>query len=128
MKRPSTVPAVCSIDFALELIARRWKPAIVWSLRVGPRRFSELQQVLTGISHKILIENLRELVRDGVVTRQRLRARYVQYALTDLGERLLPVLDVLDEFGTERQRATGRRTLLTFNLPRPTARAEPNES
>jgi len=71
---------------AVRVIAKKWKPAIVWSLRSGARRFSELQEVLPGLAHKVLIQQLRELVQDGVVAREAASggARRVQYVLPGL--------------------------------------------
>jgi DNA-binding HxlR family transcriptional regulator len=69
----------------------KWTPKILRSLEGAPRRFTELQTVLRGITPKVLTESLRAMERDGLLTRtayDEVPAR-VEYELTDLGRSLL---------------------------------------
>ncbi|MFC4010396.1 winged helix-turn-helix transcriptional regulator [Nonomuraea purpurea] len=72
-------------------IGDKWTAKIVRSLESGPRRFTELQTVLRGITPKVLTESLRAMERDGLLTRtayDEIPPRVV-YELTDLGRSLL---------------------------------------
>ena len=91
-------------ELALKVIQGRWKLLILRELVDGIRRFSDLQRALDGVSQKVLTAQLRDLETDGVVHRTvhpEVPPR-VEYALTDLGVALLPVLDGLHAWG-ERQ-------------------------
>jgi DNA-binding HxlR family transcriptional regulator len=91
-------------ELALKVIQGRWKLLILRELVDGIRRFSDLQRALEGVSQKVLTAQLRDLETDGVVHRTvypEVPPR-VEYALTDLGVALLPVLDGLHAWG-ERQ-------------------------
>lgn len=72
---------------ALDRLAHKWTPLIVWALKAGPMRFTALRAAVPGVTSQVLTRALRDLERDGIVAR-----RYfpevpprVEYALTDLG-------------------------------------------
>jgi DNA-binding HxlR family transcriptional regulator len=107
MLLPTVLPSAASgLETAARVIGARWAPSIVYVLSSGDRRFGELQRVL-GISHKVLIQRLRELVREGVVDRQVITGgpRHVRYTLTALGVQLLPILELLSDWGAQRDAA-----------------------
>jgi DNA-binding HxlR family transcriptional regulator len=85
----------CPVELTLDVIGGKWKPLLLWELRAGPRRFGALRSSLPGIAHKVLAEQLRELERAGIVVRteRAARIRHVEYALSDFGATLAPVLD-----------------------------------
>ncbi|WP_240902744.1 helix-turn-helix domain-containing protein [Caulobacter sp. SLTY] len=90
------------------MLEGRWKMVILFQLFGGePRRFSELERAIPAVSQKMLIQQLRELERDGIVA----RTVYpqvppkVEYRLTQWGEALCPALDALLEWGAKRPRA-----------------------
>ncbi|OUL86356.1 winged helix-turn-helix transcriptional regulator, partial [Paraburkholderia hospita] len=60
----------CGIEVALTVIGGKWKPLVLFHLNHGPRRFGELKRLVTGISEKVLIQQLRELADDGVIIRR----------------------------------------------------------
>lgn len=67
-----------------------------------PWRFNELKKNLTGISQKVLTDSLRSMESDGIITRTvypEVPPR-VEYALSDLGETMRPILDAMQEWGT----------------------------
>jgi DNA-binding HxlR family transcriptional regulator len=75
-------------------IGDKWTAKIITCLKAGPRRFSELQVPLRGITPKVLTESLRALERDGMVTRTaypEIPPR-VEYELTELGRSLFEPL------------------------------------
>ena len=100
MKRKSNLPE-CPVATAVELIGGKWKLLIIRNLRVRPWRFNELQRDLDGISQKVLTDSLRQLIDDGLVYRHDFKQMppKVEYGLTDLGKKLLPVMDSLADFG-----------------------------
>ena len=100
--RPS---AIVGLETAVDAIAARWAPSILYLLAAGDRRFGELHRELTGISHKVLIQRLRALERHGLVRRQVITGgpRHVRYALTPIGLQLLPILELLRDWGAQRQ-------------------------
>ena len=100
MKRKSELPE-CPVATAVELIGGKWKLLIIRNLRVRPWRFNELQRDLDGISQKVLTDSLRQLIDDGLVYRYDFKQMppKVEYGLTDLGKKLLPVMDSLADFG-----------------------------
>lgn len=100
MKTKNELPP-CPVATAVALVGGKWKLLIIWNLRVRPWRFNELQRSLEGVSQKMLTDSLRQLIDDGLVYRhdyQEMPPR-VDYSLTELGEKLLPILDALADFG-----------------------------
>lgn len=101
MKTKEELPA-CPVATAVTLIGGKWKLLILRNLRTRPWRFNELQRDLDGISQKVLTDSLRQMIDDDLVYRhdyQELPPR-VEYGLTDLGTKMLPILDSLADFGT----------------------------
>jgi len=93
----------CGLDAAIDVVGGKWKPMVLWALHVQPRRFGVLRRELPGISEKVLIQQLRELVRDGVVHREVVEQvpPNVVYSLTELGESLDRALAPLGEWGEQ---------------------------
>jgi DNA-binding HxlR family transcriptional regulator len=73
----------------------KWKLIIVYSLAESPKHFAGLRQLLTSISQKVLSQQLRELISDGIVHRQPTGTipAPVEYSLTDYGRTLLPLVE-----------------------------------
>lgn len=92
---------VCGFDAAVDIIGGKWKPLILWALRDEPHRFGALRRAIDGISEKMLIQQLREMERDGLVHREALQQvpPKVVYSLTPLGESLKDALMPLVEWG-----------------------------
>ncbi|MBP3487230.1 MAG: helix-turn-helix transcriptional regulator [Roseburia sp.] len=91
----------CPVATTVQLIGSKWKLLIIRNLRQRPWRFNELKKDLEGISQKVLTDSLRALEEDGIVTRTvyaEVPPR-VEYALSELGESMGPILDSMAEFG-----------------------------
>ena len=86
---------------ALQLIGDKWTLLVVRDLARGPRRTTELIDGLHPISSRTLVARLRDMERDGFVSRREfsISPPHVEYTLTERGRRLLPVIDVLRELG-----------------------------
>ncbi|MFJ7726141.1 winged helix-turn-helix transcriptional regulator [Neobacillus sp. NPDC097160] len=95
----------CEKELTLSIISGKWKVVILWHLGVeGPHRFSELQRLFPKISHKILTNQLRELMEDGIVHREVFPEipPKVEYSMTELGMTLLPIVEMMYEWGKKR--------------------------
>lgn len=91
----------CPVSFTLGQIGGRWKPNILFHLLDGKKRYSELKKNLPHISEKILIEKLKELEADGLVSRKAkpVVPPFVEYELSKKGNSLKPVLDSIATWG-----------------------------
>ena len=90
--------AARGIAEALQIIQGRWKLQLLFELFPGePRRFSDLQRALVGVSAKVLTEQLRQLEEDGVITREVFAEvpPRVEYRMSAWGRSLCPALDGL---------------------------------
>ena len=92
------------IDAALDVIGGKWKPLVLYQLKEGTLRFSGiLAKVQPKITQRMLTKELRELERDGLITRK-VYAEVppkVEYSLTERGASLIPILDQLCDWGYE---------------------------
>ena len=88
----------------LEFIGGRWKTIILYTLRLGTRRFGELSVRIPSISRKVLTQQLKELESHGLVKREQFNEipPRVEYSLTDLGLSLSKVLQEMENWGIER--------------------------
>lgn len=105
-----TDPHTCGMGVAVEVFEGKWKAFIMWVLADGPRRFGETRRLVTGISEKVLTQQLRELEADGVVHREEhdeVPPR-VEYSLTEHGRRLYDLLELLDAWGQEHLTARSK--------------------
>ncbi|GAB4574646.1 MAG: catDE operon transcriptional regulator CatR [Anaerolineae bacterium] len=82
---------------AVEILGKRWTELIIKVLMDGPMRFSELAEQLEVVSDRVISERLKELEAEGIVTRNVIPDTpvRVEYALTDKGRALKPVLEAL---------------------------------
>jgi DNA-binding HxlR family transcriptional regulator len=98
----ATAPFTCGLEAALMVVGGKWKPLILFHLGPGKRRFGELRRLVSGVSEKMLIQQLRELQADGVIERIDFKEvpPRVEYAVTPLGRSLAEALMPLCEWGT----------------------------
>ena len=101
MKTKAELLPDCPVATTVQLIGNKWKLLIIRNLRVRPWRFNELHKNLDGISQKVLTDSLRSMEADGLITRTvyaEVPPR-VEYALSELGETLRPILDAMETWG-----------------------------
>lgn len=93
----------CPVETTLLLISNRWKVLVIRDLLGGTKRFGELKKSVGNISQKVLTSNLRSMEEDGLLTREVFPEvpPHVEYTLTETGYSLKPVLDSMDDWGTE---------------------------
>jgi len=94
LRRPNPVGG-CPLTAALAAIGGKWKLIIVYWLAEAPKHFAALRKVMPGISQKVLTQQLRELVSDGIAHRRPTGAipAPVEYSLTDYGRSVLPLVE-----------------------------------
>lgn len=100
MKTKEELPA-CPVAATVQLIGSKWKLLIMRNLLARPWRFNELQKDLEGISQKVLTDSLRSMEADGIVTRTvypEVPPR-VEYALSELGESMRPIIASMEQWG-----------------------------
>ncbi len=102
----------CAVERALAIVGAKWTLLILHNLMGGPKRFGELQRLIPGASPKMLAARLRQLVQFGLVT----RTAYpevpprVEYALTEAGRTVWPIVDSLAEWGEKLEPAQRSRS------------------
>ena len=95
----------CPVAPTVQLIGSKWKLLILRNLLARPWRFNELKKNLEGISQKVLTDSLRALEEDGIV----IRTVYpevpprVEYALSELGDSMRPIISAMEQWGLEYQ-------------------------
>jgi DNA-binding HxlR family transcriptional regulator len=94
----------CPVQATINVLSGKWKVQAVWHLSFGPRRFAEIRDLLRGVSEKVLTAQLRELERDGVVSRAAVRSSppRVTYSLSPAGQTLIPLLEDLCDWGSKQ--------------------------
>lgn len=91
----------CPVATTVQLIGSKWKILILRDLLTGTKRYNELRRSLEGVSQKVLTATLKSMVEDGLV----IRTAYpevpprVEYSLTEIGESLRPIIDVMKQWG-----------------------------
>ncbi|AQR94828.1 winged helix-turn-helix transcriptional regulator [Clostridium saccharoperbutylacetonicum] len=94
----------CPLAHTLKVIEGKWKLPILWVLsQNGTLRFNELKRSIEGINNMMLTSSLKELENDGLINRIQYNEvpPHVDYSLSEIGEKFLPVLDELAKFSTE---------------------------
>jgi DNA-binding HxlR family transcriptional regulator len=99
----------CGLEAALDIVGGKWKVLILWRLHPQTRRFGELKRLVTGISEKMLIQQLREMEADGIVQRKVYHEvpPRVEYSLTRFGVSLNDALEPLCEWGERHMKRIG---------------------
>jgi DNA-binding HxlR family transcriptional regulator len=93
----------CPVATTVSLIGNKWKLLIIRNLLNGKARFGDLKDGIEGISQKVLTDNLKSMVNDGII----IRTAYneipprVEYELSDLGNSLRPIIDSMKIWGEE---------------------------
>ena len=91
----------CPVEITLQLIGSKWTVLILRDLSTGTKRFGELKKSLGNITQKFLTHNLKEMEKNGLLTRKVYPEvpPKVEYSLTDLGHSLQPILDSMYKWG-----------------------------
>lgn len=101
----------CPVATTLMLIGNKWKIFIIQQLMDRPFRFGELRRTIPGISEKVLTDNLRAMEKDGIITRTvfpEVPPR-TEYALSELGNTMRPIIESMATWGTGYQQLVRER-------------------
>ncbi len=93
----------CTVAVTLDIIGGKWKSLILWQLSFKTLRFSQLQRRLSSVTQKMLTQQLRELESNGLVHREVFAEvpPRVEYSLTELGESVVPILQLMCQWGKD---------------------------
>ena len=107
MAKAVAITDQCPMEIGLNILGGKWKLKILWQISKGAVRFNELQRRLGKITTKTLTQQLRELEDQKIVQRTVYpdNPPKVEYALTELGKSIYPVLKSLCDWGTNYQAA-----------------------
>ncbi len=92
----------CPVEITLSLLGDKWKVLILWELFERTKRYGELNKAISGISQKMLTQQLRQMERDDLIKRKvyaEVPPR-VEYSLTEIGGSLKPILDAMHKWGS----------------------------
>ncbi len=106
MRKKEEMPA-CPVATTVQLIGSKWKLLILRNLLQRPWRFNELQRDLEGVSQKVLTDSLRSMEADGIITRTVYPEvpPHVEYALSELGETMRPIVQAMEQWGYSYRKA-----------------------
>jgi DNA-binding HxlR family transcriptional regulator len=93
----------CSLKDVLDVIGGKWAMPIIYILSKGKMRFKELERSIEGINTRMLVKELKNLEANGIITREVFATvpPTVEYALTKKGNKLLPSIKSLHQWGQE---------------------------
>ena len=96
----------CPVATTVQLIGNKWKLLILRNLMARPWRFNEMLRSIPGISQKVLTDNLRALEKDGIISRTVFPEvpPWVEYALSELGDSMRPIIDAMQAWGVNYQK------------------------
>jgi len=88
-------------EAAFQVLGKRWTGLIIQALINGPKRFKDISETVAGVSDRVLVERLKELEEEGLVARNVYPETPVriEYALTDKGCGLKPVMEEMQKWG-----------------------------
>jgi DNA-binding HxlR family transcriptional regulator len=94
----------CCTSVTMGVIGGKWKSVILYHLIKGPLRYNELRKQMPGVTERTLSLQLQQLQEDGVVRREVFTSKpplKVEYSLTDFGKTLIPLLQMIADWGEE---------------------------
>lgn len=105
-KTDRSLAVTCPMEYAMHKIAGKWKLVILWHIYDSQViRYGELKRAVHNITHKMLSNQLKDLVEDGIVNKKNYEQipPKVEYSLTDHGKTLIPIMDMLFEWGQKNR-------------------------
>ena len=97
----------CPIEEAMQVLSGRWPTLLIYYLKDGTKRFSDLRRDNPTVSHRILTLELRKLEDAGIVRRTAFEGYplRVEYDLTAFGQELVPLIDALGDWWERKKPA-----------------------
>lgn len=102
-KKSTKIHKTCSLKDVLDIIGGKWAMPIIYNLSIGKLRFKEIERTIAGINTRMLVKELKNLEANGIITRTVFATvpPTVEYALTEKGEKLLPSIKSLHQWGQD---------------------------
>jgi DNA-binding HxlR family transcriptional regulator len=96
-------PANCPVRDVMDNISGKWSLLMMLELTAGPKRFGALRRAVPDISQRMLTQTLRDLQRDGYVSRAVFPTQppSVEYSLTEMGESFMKPIEALVDWAEE---------------------------
>ncbi len=97
------------VEFVLYKLGGTWKIPILWRIREKKLRYGELKKSISGISHKMLASQLKELEEDGFLTRKvyPVVPPHTEYSITEKGLKAIPLIQSMRKYGMELMKEDG---------------------
>jgi DNA-binding HxlR family transcriptional regulator len=107
----------CPLELTHDITRGKWKPIILWVLGKEPLSLSQLEHSIKKITQKMLLEQLKELISFGIISKQTFDGYplKVEYSLTDRGRELLQAITIMQKVGIELMLENGMRDVLIEN-------------
>lgn len=105
----------CPLELVHDMIKGKWKPIILWRLRLGAASLAKLERDIDGITQKMLLEHLKELIDYGFVEKKSFEGYplHVEYLLTeDMGAQILEALRIMQHIGIDYLKRNGMEHIL----------------
>ncbi len=105
----------CPLELVHDMIRGKWKSIILWRLRLGPTSLAKLERDIEGITQKMLLEQLKELIEFGFVEKKEYEGYplHVEYSLTeDMGMQILEALCIMQQIGIDYLLEHGQEDVL----------------
>jgi DNA-binding HxlR family transcriptional regulator len=103
VKKINKSSKACSLKEVLDVIGGKWAMPIIYNLSKGKMRFKEIERTVEGINTRMMVKELKNLEANGIITRNVFATvpPMVEYALTTKGDKLLPSIKSLHQWGQE---------------------------
>ena len=105
----------CPLELVHDMIKGKWKPIILWRLRLRATSLSKLERDIDGITQKMLLEHLKELIDYGFIEKKSFEGYplHVEYSLTkDMGTQILEALRIMQHIGIDYLKRNGMEHIL----------------
>ncbi len=104
----------CPLEFTHDITKGKWKPIILWQLGKGTMSLTQLEKDIQGISQKMLLEQIGELIEYDIVAKKSYEGYplKVEYSLTIRGNKLLEAITIMQSVGIELMAENGMEDVL----------------
>jgi DNA-binding HxlR family transcriptional regulator len=104
----------CPLELTHDITKGKWKPIILWQLRLGNTSLASLEKNIHGVNQKMLIEQLKELLDFGIIGKKTFEGYplRVEYFLTERGEKMLEAITIMQNIGIELMQENGMEDVL----------------
>lgn len=104
----------CPLELTHDITKGKWKPIILWQLRLGNTSLASLEKNIQGINQKMLIEHIKELLDFGMINKNVFEGYplKVEYFLTERGKKMIEAITIMQQIGIELMREQGMEDVL----------------